>query len=231
MEREQFNYKFIMALAGLIIVLNIFSVLFNYHNNTTFTTSEGDFKFSGGNLEDIVFMDREGNELLVDIENGTRNDISFAQSYKISYKSRLISVTSENFLDNGFVVEKSTGEVYVEKMLIPTYAINFPGSFIRSHGPITEMHEDVQLVYNIEEAMEYLRLYGQGSMFKKIASLVLFTLLGFCLIFLPNVAWKIDTFLWVKGGQPSNLYIFFSVFLGFIIIVISIIRSLSLIFS
>lgn len=58
---------------------------------------------------------------------------------------------------------------------------------------------------------------------KGIICLVISLLLGFCMIFFPEILWKIKNILWVKNGEPTDFYIGITRAIGTLIIVIDLV--------
>lgn len=57
-------------------------------------------------------------------------------------------------------------------------------------------------------------------MVKGIICFILSLVLGVCMVFYPEVLWKIENFLWVKNGEPSDFYLGVTRAFGTLMIVI-----------
>ena len=68
------------------------------------------------------------------------------------------------------------------------------------------------------------------ELFQEIAGCVLLLIMGLLMFIKPHFVWKIDNFLTVKDGEPTDLYIAVVRFSGFAFIWIAIILAAVFIF-
>ncbi|SHK43099.1 hypothetical protein [Paramaledivibacter caminithermalis] len=201
--------KIYLAIAFLIIVLNILILTITYQSKIKFTIDGQGFKYISHSDENIIFQDKEGNEVLVtiDLSHSGYTFSSIAGKYEIKYKDKTIKYDSSDWNNKGCFITLSDGRKYKQ-------------NFIRINvGEVSQADKfipfDVQLVNNIEEVYDFIDGNFMIVIFIFSIPLIFFGLAG---IMYPERIWDFQHILDVSGGEPTNFAIMLNVIGGILVI-------------
>lgn len=212
--------KVFIIMALLLVGVNLIISATFHRMSQSFFTYEGQFKYYEVRDKGIIFLDDLSRELVVNVIDEGSNEISFSNEFTLDYLDRDIRVMTGDFINNGFRVVISNGDIYSEKIELSH------GEIIRSHGSIYDLPDDVQLAYGVNKVMTYLD--NAMESFKKFAFLAFLSLVGSFLIVLPHFAARGETLFLVKDKRVLDMIIGVNVLIGLILIVASLFLNIVL---
>lgn len=191
----------------VLLVLNIILGFLSYRKDTSFKVEDTRFHLISRNAEEMVFKDQDGEKLTVHMENPDRNQISFATVYSAKYQEKEFKVESDDFFEKGYRILQGEEEVYVESISRSGWITSGEEMPSRSHGRMENLPFDIQMIYGLEEVIAHMGedvIEGHVTM---VLLLLLLSVFAAFLILFPELSWKFEHFLWVEGGEPSELYL------------------------
>lgn len=206
--------KWLLIAALVLIVLNLFLSLLIHRQNSSFEVEGNRFQFSSREGNQIHFRDRDRENLTITIENPEENLVSFATHYYVRYQGYELEVASDDYFDHGFRVRRNEGTDYIESITESGWSSGGGMRPSRNHGEIHNLPFDVQLVYGLEDTVPYVAEGFIGNMGMIFFAFTLISIGGAFVILLPDVAWKLEHFLWVENGEPSEFYLGLHIILG-----------------
>ena len=114
---------------------------------------------------------------------------------------------SDDFFEKGYRISQEGEEVYVETISDSPWFESDEGIATRNHGRLEDLPFDVQMIYGLEDAVSSMGETIVESNVIIVLILLLLSAFGVFLILFPELAWKFEHFLWVEGGEPSELYL------------------------
>ena len=134
--------------------------------------------------------------------------MSFATNYRVDYQDYELHVASDNYYEKGFRVQRNEGTEYIETITESSAFVEGRGNIpSRNRGDIRELPFDVQVVYELEGTVPYVEVGFISNKGMSFLSLSFMSIVGVFLILLPDITWKVEHFLWVAKGEPSELYL------------------------
>jgi len=191
----------------LLLFLNILLGFFAYRKDTSFKVEDTRFHLVSREEGDRVFKDQDGELLTVSIEEPDKNQVSFATRYTVEYGEKEFRVESDDFFEKGYRISENGEEVYVEAISESQWFESDEGIATRNHGRMEDLPLDVQMIYGLEDAVSSMGDNMVEANVVIVLILLLLSALGVFLILFPELAWKLEHFLWVEGGEPSELYL------------------------
>ena len=213
-ESPKVRAKWLLIAAVVLIVLNVLLSFLIYRQDTSFEVEGSRFQFSAREGDRIYFQDRDREHLTVTVENPEENLVSFATHYHVGYQGYSLNVASDDYFDHGFRVQRNTGTDYTESITESGWSSGAGMRPSRNHGDINNLPFDVQLVYGLEDTVPYAVNGFIGNMGMIFFPFTLISIGGAFVILLPDIAWKLEHFLWVENGEPSEFYLGLHIMLG-----------------
>lgn len=190
-----------------LLFLNILLGFLSYRKDTSFKVEDTRFHLLSRDADEMIFKDQDGELLSVSVADPEKNQVSFATQYTVEYGEKELSVESDDFFEKGYRISQEGEEVYAEAISESRWFESDEGIATRNHGRIEDLPFDVQMIYGLEDRVSYMGDNIMESNVIIVLILVVLSVFGAFLILFPDLAWKFEHFLWVEGGEPSELYL------------------------
>ncbi|NBG87867.1 hypothetical protein [Isachenkonia alkalipeptolytica] len=212
--------KWLLVVSVALIGLNLLLNQLIYRQQTSFEVEGTLFRYEAMEGEEIFFRDRERDRLTVTMENPENNPVSFATDYQVSYQNYQLQVASNNFFEQGFRIHRNTGSDYTQTITDSGWSSGAGRMPSRNHGEIKNLPYDVQLVYGLESTVPTVKEGFIGNWGRLFFAFTLISIGAAFVILLPDIAWKVEHFLWVEKGEPSELYLGLHITLGILTMIL-----------
>lgn len=201
--------KVYTVIAILLIIANIITIIGLYKVKTSFAVYNVKFRYISHRNGIIIYKDNENNEVVINAGNYRNYGFisPLGSEYEIRYKDKVINVVSSYLNIPEITITISNGDEYRE-------TLNYPISTYDQYGPL-----EVKLVHGLNSTYYYASQKSAYVFLEIFIALII--LLGLASIMYPEKMWRIEHFLSVHGGEPTEFAIFMNQLSGFIIIVMA----------
>lgn len=208
--KESRKKTYIISFLCLVIISGIIIYGTN-KSNSRFSIEDKKIRYIEEQIdgkEKIIFKDKGKNLLTVTIDKKGNPYFSFAEQYTVYYLDKIIVVDTSDVYGARRKIRLSDGTPYEEDIV---------NSIVRGYIDGKPKPFDVQLVHGIEDVIKF-RKDMISPIFIIIFPSILIAL-GLVGIIYPEKLWKLDHFLTVEGGEPTEFAIMMN-FLGGIFVVL-----------
>lgn len=202
--------KVYIAIAILLIIANIITIIGLYKARTSFTIYNVKFRYVSRKNGTIIYKDHENNEVVINTNNYRNYGFisPMGSEYEIRYKDKVIHVVTSYLNKPEITITVSNGEEYKEEVF--TYPISTYGQY----GSF-----EVKLVHGLNSTYYYASQKFAYIFLEIFIALIIF--LGLASIMYPEKMWRLQHFLSVHGGEPTEFAIFMNQLSGVIIIIVA----------
>lgn len=205
--------KIYLISALILIIINIITMVIAYQVKTSFSIGGIHFQYISRTDKEILFADSEGNKATVTIDEKSyekSSHFTVASRYQIEYNGKVIKCDSTDWMEKGEeIITLFDGTMYAHPLL----SMGTSNYNVQDNLPF-----EMQLVRYINNVYKYVKEGNRFWMLIFTIPLILFGLWG---LVYPEKVWRLQHWLTVSGGEPTDFALSANKFMGIFFIAIA----------